>query len=131
MALQHDSTGVDSGSWLYPGFRQSYGKGNVKGYLGFRFGIHGQTHYGWARLNVFTEWGAFTTTLLGYAYETIPNKPIILKKEQGPCQRMKAGKENKHANPAPSGTTEPASLGHLALGALGVPAWRRKEQEGR
>jgi hypothetical protein len=113
------------GSWYYPETN-----GNVEGYLGLKFGIHGQTHYGWARLNVFTNHNApaLTAALLGYAYETMPNKPIILSKEQGPCQRLP--KDHKHANPASSSTAEPASLGRLAQGASGVAAWRRKELTG-
>src|SRR5208337_2189444 len=47
MASIRLSVGFSSGSWLYPGG----GEGNVTGYLGLKFAIHGQTHYGWARLN--------------------------------------------------------------------------------
>src|SRR5579872_2100038 len=54
---------------------------NVKNrYLGLSFQIKGKTHYGWARLNVkVTGRGisGFDAVLTGYAYETIPNKPII------------------------------------------------------
>jgi hypothetical protein len=46
---------------------------NVKRrYLGLKFQIGGETHYGWARLNV----SNFTGTLTGYAYETVVNKSI-------------------------------------------------------
>jgi hypothetical protein len=53
------------------------------GYVGLRFQIKGKTHYGWARLRYdelepFSEW-----VLTGYAYETIPNKPIITGKTHG------------------------------------------------
>jgi len=128
------SRGFASGSWLYPGHIHSItgsGEGNITGYLGLKFAIHGQTHYGWARLNVFAVWSTptLTVSLLGYAYETIPDKPIILSKEQGPCQKSPKG--DKHANPASLGTVEPASLGRLAQGASGVAAWRRKETQGR
>jgi hypothetical protein len=127
------SVGGASGRWLYPGHIHSItgsGEGNIQGYLGLKFAIHGQTHYGWARLNVFANWGTpvFTASLLGYAYETIPDKPIILSKQQGPCQKSPNRKHDKHANPASLGTVEPASLGRLAQGASGVAAWRRKEQ---
>lgn len=45
-----------------------------EGFLGIRFQIEGAVHYGWVRLNhTSTEGGLMT----GYAYETIPNKPII------------------------------------------------------
>jgi hypothetical protein len=53
-------------------------------YLGFKFKILGATHYGWARLNVSVTGGVVVGTLTGYAYETIPNKPIIAGKTKGP-----------------------------------------------
>ncbi|RIA09703.1 putative secreted protein (Por secretion system target) [Flavobacteriaceae bacterium MAR_2010_72] len=42
-------------------------------YLGLRFLINGQTHYGWARLNVSStsQW-----TIMDYAYNATPNQPI-------------------------------------------------------
>jgi len=50
---------------------------NVKGrYLGLKFLIKGKIHYGWARLNV-TITNEVNATLTGYAYETVPNKPIV------------------------------------------------------
>ena len=74
------------------------GKGVKNRYLGLRFAINGKAHYGWARLNVSVSKGIHAT-LTGYAYETIPNKPII------------AGKT--HGN-------DEATLGRLAQGASGV-----------
>src|SRR5262249_5047368 len=46
-------------------------------YLGIEFLIHGQTHFGWARLNVQCNGFKLFGLLTGYAYETIPNKGII------------------------------------------------------
>ena len=85
------------------GYRSILGKWkNVKArYLGLRFQIKGKTHYGWARLNVWWVNGngpGITATLTGYAYETIPGKPIIAGQTKG------------------SGTARPATLGELALG---------------
>lgn len=67
------------------GRSQSYGKWlNAHGrYLGIMFQIKGKSHYGWARLNVTKSNGRFTVVLTGYAYETIPNKPIIAGKTKG------------------------------------------------
>lgn len=82
------------------------GKGVKDRYLGLEFRINGnETHYGWARLTVKVtkSYPFFTTTLTGYAYETIPNKPIITGKTHG---------------------KDEATLGHLAAGALAIPAWR-------
>ncbi len=106
------------GNWYY------FYNGSREGYLGLKFSIHGQTHYGWARLNVFTNWNApaLTVAMLGYAYETIPNKPIIAGK--------KHAADDKQPSPASLGAPEPASLGRLAQGASGVAAWRRKELTG-
>jgi hypothetical protein len=97
-SLLSSSTGTDiRGPWA-----------NVKHrYLGLKFHIDGQTHYGWARFNV--EVNKLTVrvplpqlprvfgTLTGYAYETEPDKAIV------------AGDEGAAVR----------SLGHLAAGAAG------------
>ena len=87
-----------------------------KRYLGFKFDIEGKLHYGWARLGVWCnknyDKGKIFGHLTGYAYETIPNKPIITGKTKGPDVI----------------TIHPGSLGHLARGAPAIPAWRRKDQ---
>lgn len=81
-------------------------------YLGFEFYIQGQKHYGWARLSM---QGFFCFEcigrIFGYAYETIPNKPII------------AGDEGHTTKAA----VEPVTLGALALGAPALNLWRRKD----
>ena len=49
-------------------------------FLGVQFQIDGQTHYGWVELStkaVSSPRAALTTTVIGFAYETIPDKPII------------------------------------------------------
>jgi hypothetical protein len=83
------------------------GKGVKKHYLGLRFDINGETHFGWARLNVSVQPTNVTATLTGYAYETITNKPIITGKTKGPDVI----------------TLEPGSLGRLARGASD---WHRR-----
>ena len=81
-------------------------------YLGARFYIEGKVHYGWARLNVEVQLPlTVTATLTGYAYETVPNKPIIAGKIKGPDVV----------------TVEPASLGRLAQGSAGLAPGRPKE----
>jgi hypothetical protein len=98
-------------------------------YLGLKFFIHGKIHYGWARLSVqIVPGNGIVATLTGYAYETIANKAIV-------AGRMKGADDpaNEDSGPSASLTTplpdtpQPASLGMLALGAPGVPLWRRKE----
>ena len=84
-AIRHNSTNC-VGSW----------KNVTNRYLGFQFKIKNETHYGWARLSVSCSSETVTGTLTGYAYETVPNKPIITGKTKGPDE---------------------ATLGHLARGA--------------
>jgi hypothetical protein len=102
-------------------------------YLGVSFIIRGKTHFGWARLTVHDKGHAITAVLTGYAYETIPNKPIITGKTKGPDddsveQQNDPGPGASLFGPIPE-TPQPASLGMLALGAQGVPLWRRKETQ--
>ena len=78
-------------------------------YLGLKFKIQGNTHYGWARLSVqIPQRIEINATLTGYAYETVPNKPIIAGKTKGPDVT----------------TLEPGSLGQLARGSSKLTAWR-------
>jgi hypothetical protein len=102
-------------------------------YLGLKFIIQGKVHFGWARLNVQVSRSQFTitATLTGYAYETIPNKAIIAGRTKGTADD--SGEEDfgsgaSLTSPIPD-TPHPASLGMLALGAQGVPLWRRKETQ--
>ncbi len=95
------ASSTSNGAWL-----------NAKDrYLGFAFVIDGKEHFGWARLSmgrfIFEELGIIT----GYAYETIPGKPIV------------AGDQGNVAAPSAEQTT----LGALALGAPGQELWRKAE----
>jgi hypothetical protein len=73
-------------------------------YLGIKFAINGETHYGWARLNA----SPGHATLTGYAYETEPNKPI-------PAGAFETTPPADSANPEKG--ADRASLGRLARGA--------------
>jgi hypothetical protein len=55
-------------------------KGLKIGYLGLKFMISGKVHFGWARVTITTSAKTFTATLTGYAFDTIPNKSIIEKR---------------------------------------------------
>jgi hypothetical protein len=46
-------------------------------YLGIRFKINGQAHYGWARLTVLEGRFGPIITLTGYAYESVAGAPIV------------------------------------------------------
>jgi hypothetical protein len=77
-------------------------------YLGLKFKIGKETHFGWARLSVHNKAGDISAVLTGYAYETAPGKPII------------AGQTAVTASGSTKGEVagpQPASLGALALGA--------------
>jgi hypothetical protein len=76
-------------------------------YLGLKFVVKGTaTHYGWARLSLVPYRNGHTTLVLtGYAYETIPGKPIVTGKTHG---------------------THKATLGRLAQGASGVVSREKK-----
>jgi len=88
-------------------------------FLGLKFIINGKKHYGWARVSYVNA----IATLTGYAYETIPGKPIVTgKRHDADNSRV------QQANTASGGTSEPAGLGRLAQGASGLHAWRREEQ---
>jgi hypothetical protein len=95
MALGERSFSHVFGSWVNVSNR----------YLGVKFNISGETHYGWVRLTVQTQGGlTINATLTGYAYESLPNTPITAGKTEGPVN---------HAE-----STDPAAgtLGKLALG---------------
>jgi len=78
-------------------------------YLGLACNIHGKTHYGWARLSVDLSLPLqLAATVTGYAYETIPNKPILTGKTTG------------------SDALEGASLGALAAGSAAPSTVRKK-----
>jgi hypothetical protein len=102
----------------YAGQWMNEGKGVKNRYLGIRFSINGKVHYGWARLTV-TATKNFEATLTGYAYETIPNKPII-------AGKMIGGLVPTSPATLSAPTPEPATLGLLAQGAAGLVAWRRR-----
>ncbi len=97
-----------------------------KAYLGLKFVIKGKVHYGWARVRMTHVY--LDAILTGYAYETIPNKPIYTwpLRETNDVEESDRGPGASLTNPIPD-APQPASLGMLALGAQGVPLWRRKE----
>jgi hypothetical protein len=90
-------------------------------YLGFKFLINGQVHYGWARLSVAKY--LQSVLLTGYAYETTPNKTII----EGHISGPETADAFVPANPLTPGA-KPATLGMLARGSDGLALWRREEE---
>jgi hypothetical protein len=80
-------------------------------YMGYEFVVKGSVHFGWARFSVGND-GAGTLT--GYAYETVPGKPIVTG-DTGHDEEDSVHQQGSTAAPEPP----PAGLGHLALGAIG------------
>lgn len=93
----HSAVSTSSGAWS---------KLKTRHFLGVKFLIDGETHYGWLR---FSQSSARLAILTGYAYETVANKPIIA----GLGDDGKALPEAQPLHPA-------GSLGRLAAGLLGM-----------
>ncbi len=111
-------------------FFGSWGGSPKNRYLGVRFPINGQTHYGWIRLTVTTNPDPHTpvmsATITGWAYETVPNKAIaagtaaIAVSAAEKTSSLLHAASNIQANKGPS-------LGMLAAGADALPAWHRQD----
>lgn len=91
-------------------------RGEQVGFLGIKFtDSNGAPHFGWAELTITPDFygypgGGYDGTVIGYAYDTVPNQSIL------------AGQGN--------GTPEPGTLGLLALGSLGLAFWQRRKAVG-
>jgi hypothetical protein len=102
-------------------------------YLGLKFQIDGETHYGWARLSVQRHAYHFTVLLTGYAYETLPNTAIKAGQTTGDAANTSADPDQSNAGvlnsngSANESSHSPgyASLGDLALGARSLSVRRR------
>jgi hypothetical protein len=111
------------------GFFSAYGSASFSGgpwigatnrYLGLKFLINGQIHYGWARLTVTQRDGS--VTLNGYAYETVPKKSIKAGQTSGA-----SAEEARNETRLPAFVPRGPSLGMLAAGADTLDIWRRNE----
>jgi hypothetical protein len=79
-------------------------------FLGVRFLFKGEIHYGWIQ---FRSVSCGLAKLGGFAYETVPNKPIL------------AGDRGQEDS-ATLRSSEPTSLELLAAGNVAMPDWRRR-----
>jgi hypothetical protein len=82
-------------------------------YLGLKFLINGEVHYGWARVNAALR----NTTLIGYAYETIPYKPITAGATDSSKDGVSSSQDNDENSDAITTLNPKAGLGVLARGA--------------
>ena len=109
------------------GPKKLYGKwgGNHPNrFLGVKFKINGQTHYGWIRITVTTvnapvQFPDMTATITEYGYETIANKSLgagLASADAADDEAQAIADKPRHP-----------SLGMLALGAGGLALWRREE----
>jgi hypothetical protein len=97
-----------------------------------KFSIGGQTHYGWARLNVTVTFtglfksGGTYAVLTGYAYETVPNTPIVTGKTKGAAADVSGTHQSTTPHHSRQVRAPPASLGLLARGAAALDIWRKR-----
>ncbi|MFZ0770495.1 MAG: hypothetical protein WAN08_03655 [Candidatus Sulfotelmatobacter sp.] len=93
--------GVCQGPWIHAHEK----------YLGLKFIIDGEIHFGWARLNVNCVYPKpIIATLTGYAFETVANQPIVAGETKGP-----------------DASDDPGTLGNLARGAAAISNWRNQQ----
>lgn len=111
------SSGFASGGW----------SGVETAYLGLKFVFNGEVHYGWARIKFVYPGGAgfLTGSIYGYAYESVPNQPILTGKTSGSAETPKSTGSVVPATTNPPLAVRP-SLGTLAAGAPGMAAWHGK-----
>ena len=114
------SGGTANPNGFVNGFRGYWGGNPKDRYVGVRFQLNGQTHYGWVRLTVTTSpthHPVMSATITAYAYETVANKPILAGTAATSAPEVHIPENAQHhAGP---------SLGMLAAGAEGLTAWRR------
>ena len=97
-------------------------KNSTNRFLGLRFLINGEVHFGWARLTVLADKHreAVKATLTGYAYETVANQPILTGQTSGTAANASLTLPTENLRPA-------VPLALLALGSPGLAVWRREE----
>ena len=93
-------------------------------YLGLKFTIKGEPHYGWARVSVQVQARSITATLTGYAYETVANQGLKAGETSSKASMSdSSSKQSELPNSiirdsqAKSQTVQPKSLAWLALGS--------------
>lgn len=89
-------------------------------YLGLKYEINGEVHFGWARVSVSCAPPQPARMLLtGYAYETVPGKSILTGATSGTAADASLPLP---ANSLTNDSQAPLNLGLLALGSRGLAA---------
>jgi hypothetical protein len=99
------------------------GKGVRDRYIGLKFNIGPEAHYGWMRISVQipnAQKNGYSAIVTGYAYETEPNTAII-------AGQKTSADEKSALSPTPLNPAQSVSLGMLARGADALSMWRREE----
>jgi hypothetical protein len=92
-------------------------------YLGLKFLVNGQVHYGWARIKFIAPGGYAGASIAGYAYESVPNQPIVVGKTSGTAEKSQQGRQS--ASPTASApNVKFQTLGALAASSAGTQLWR-------
>jgi hypothetical protein len=95
-----------SGSWLKV----------ETAYVGLKFMVDGETHYGWARVKLVGPGAYSSASIYGYAYESIPNQAIVTGQSRGTAANQQISK--LVPPPVSASNDRDKSLGMLAAGAL-------------
>lgn len=97
-------------------------------FLGLKFELNGQVHYGWAGFS-FVDAHVFglsvSALLTAWAYETEPDTPIYA--GQSSDSPRESGLMPANGGALKTAKVQPATLGLLALGHLALNAWRKRE----
>ena len=102
------------------------GKGVRDRYIGFKFSIGPQPHYGWLRVTVQIknpQQHGYSAFITGYAYETEANKGIVAGQTTGADEKSELLPEALVPKGAPA-----ATLGLLARGSDALAIWRRDDE---
>ena len=112
----HDINSSTFFNFGYGPWGGSKGLGVQDRYLGAKFVINGQTHFGWIRVNLRVQLGGvIQAKITGYAYEDLADTPIQAGKTKGTAKVAEAG-------------SQPVTLGRLAAGAPALQLWRKQER---
>ena len=133
-ATQCDSFGLRMADVEGPHKVVGYWANVTNRYLGLKLYVNGQSHFGWARMSVHITGDIIQADLTGYAYETTPNQPIVAGRTSGTFGDGPLSDDGDSLVRSSEPVNAPrlsASLGLLALGAPGIPFWRREDLEAR